>query len=101
MDEHGGEHVVSYNYFKIRLAGRAPPTLAGAAVSNGFPLTRPYTWQSVHLSFFQLDGERVFPPAFPHDGLRVTLRTSRIFLETDFGLSVAFDGAGNAGNIRT
>ncbi|XP_077204093.1 IgGFc-binding protein-like isoform X4 [Paroedura picta] len=43
-----------------------------------------------------LDGVQTVPPAQPHEGLRLQLRATRIFLETDFGLSVTFDGAENS-----
>ncbi|XP_060098771.1 uncharacterized protein LOC132574434 [Heteronotia binoei] len=43
-----------------------------------------------------LDGVLTEPPAQPHEGLRLHLRATRIFLETDFGLSVTFDGAENS-----
>ncbi|GAB0193587.1 IgGFc-binding protein [Grus japonensis] len=43
-----------------------------------------------------LDGVRVRPPAHPHEGIRIYQRTSRIYLETDFGLYLSFDGSQNA-----
>uniref|UniRef100_A0A8C3PPX7 Zonadhesin n=1 Tax=Calidris pygmaea TaxID=425635 RepID=A0A8C3PPX7_9CHAR len=43
-----------------------------------------------------LDGVRVRPPAHPHEGIRIYQRTTRIYLETDFGLYVSFDGNQNA-----
>ncbi|KQK96034.1 hypothetical protein AAES_34487 [Amazona aestiva] len=43
-----------------------------------------------------LDGVRVIPPARPHEGIRIYQRTTRIYLETDFGLYVSFDGNQNA-----
>ncbi|NWV38039.1 ZAN protein, partial [Grantiella picta] len=43
-----------------------------------------------------LDGVRVRPPVRPHEGIRIYQRTTRIYLETDFGLHVSFDGNQNA-----
>ncbi|XP_068547552.1 IgGFc-binding protein-like isoform X6 [Anas acuta] len=43
-----------------------------------------------------LDGVRVRPPLRPHEGIRIYQRTKRIYLETDFGLYVSFDGNQNA-----
>ncbi|XP_043926711.1 IgGFc-binding protein-like [Protopterus annectens] len=43
-----------------------------------------------------LDGEKIKPPAQPHDGLRIFQKATRVYLETDFGLSVSFDGSENA-----
>lgn len=45
----------------------------------------------------QLDGVRVRPPVRPHEGIRIYQRTRRIYLETDFGLYLSFDGNQNAG----
>ncbi|XP_041034717.1 zonadhesin-like [Carcharodon carcharias] len=45
---------------------------------------------------FLLDGERVRPPYKSHDGFRVYQKSSSLYLETDFGLSVTFDGRENA-----
>ncbi|XP_029473208.1 IgGFc-binding protein-like [Rhinatrema bivittatum] len=42
------------------------------------------------------DGVRIDPPAQPHDGIRIFQRSTRICTETDFGLSVCFDGVENA-----
>ncbi|XP_054838618.1 IgGFc-binding protein-like [Eublepharis macularius] len=43
-----------------------------------------------------LDGVQTVPPAQPHEGLRLQQRATRIYMETDFGLSVTFDGAENS-----
>ncbi|CAN8190691.1 unnamed protein product [Coccothraustes coccothraustes] len=43
-----------------------------------------------------LDGVRVWPPVRPHEGIRIYQRTTRIYLETDFGLYLSFDGSQNA-----
>ncbi|XP_059711973.1 IgGFc-binding protein-like [Haemorhous mexicanus] len=43
-----------------------------------------------------LDGVRVWPPVRPHEGIRIYQRTTRIYLETDFGLYVSYDGSENA-----
>ncbi|KAM6356993.1 IgGFc-binding protein-like [Alca torda] len=43
-----------------------------------------------------LDGVTVRTPAHPHEGIRIYRRTTRIYLETDFGLYVSFDGSQNA-----
>ncbi|XP_031975843.1 LOW QUALITY PROTEIN: IgGFc-binding protein-like [Corvus moneduloides] len=43
-----------------------------------------------------LDGVRVRPPVRPHEGIRIYQRTTRIHLETDFGLYLSFDGNQNA-----
>ncbi|KAM6127524.1 IgGFc-binding protein-like [Phoenicopterus ruber ruber] len=43
-----------------------------------------------------LDGVRVRPPARPHEGIRIYQRSTRIYLETDFGLYLSFDGNQNA-----
>ncbi|NXE56296.1 ZAN protein, partial [Casuarius casuarius] len=43
-----------------------------------------------------LDGVRVIPPARPHEGIRIYQRATRIYLETDFGLYLSFDGNQNA-----
>ncbi|NXN19452.1 ZAN protein, partial [Indicator maculatus] len=43
-----------------------------------------------------VDGVKVRPPAHPHEGIRIYQRTRRIYLETDFGLYLSFDGSQNA-----
>ncbi|XP_071422998.1 IgGFc-binding protein-like [Pithys albifrons albifrons] len=43
-----------------------------------------------------LDGVRVRPPLRPHEGIHIYQRTTRIYLETDFGLYVSFDGNQNS-----
>ncbi|NWS87254.1 ZAN protein, partial [Toxostoma redivivum] len=43
-----------------------------------------------------LDGVKVRPPVRPHEGIRIYQRTTRIYLETDFGLYLSFDGNQNA-----
>ncbi|NXW92949.1 ZAN protein, partial [Alopecoenas beccarii] len=43
-----------------------------------------------------LDGVRVRTPVYPHEGIRIYQRTTRIYLETDFGLYLSFDGNQNA-----
>ncbi|XP_009998802.1 PREDICTED: IgGFc-binding protein-like [Chaetura pelagica] len=43
-----------------------------------------------------LDGVNVRPPVNPHEGIRIYQRTTRIYLETDFGLYLSFDGSQNA-----
>ncbi|XP_054031516.1 IgGFc-binding protein [Dryobates pubescens] len=43
-----------------------------------------------------VDGVKVRPPAHPHEGIRIYQRTTRIYLETDFGLYLSFDGSQNA-----
>ena len=43
-----------------------------------------------------LDGVRVRAPVRPHDGIRIYQRTTRIYLETDFGLYLSYDGDQNA-----
>ncbi|NWI16424.1 ZAN protein, partial [Crypturellus soui] len=43
-----------------------------------------------------LDGVRVIPPVRPHEGIRIYQRATRIYLETDFGLYLSFDGNQNA-----
>ncbi|XP_074768584.1 IgGFc-binding protein-like [Athene noctua] len=43
-----------------------------------------------------LDGVSVRPPAHPHEGIRIYRGTTRIYLETDFGLYLSFDGNQNA-----
>ncbi|XP_074819307.1 zonadhesin-like [Natator depressus] len=42
-----------------------------------------------------LDGVKTIPPAQPHEGLRIYQRPTRIYMETDFGLSLSYDGAEN------
>ncbi|EMP27107.1 Zonadhesin [Chelonia mydas] len=42
-----------------------------------------------------LDGVKTIPPAQPHEGLRIYQRPTRIYMETDFGLSISYDGAEN------
>ncbi|KAG6931905.1 zonadhesin, partial [Chelydra serpentina] len=42
-----------------------------------------------------LDGVKTIPPAQPHEGLRIYQRPMRIYMETDFGLSLSYDGAEN------
>ncbi|XP_010077579.1 PREDICTED: zonadhesin-like, partial [Pterocles gutturalis] len=46
-----------------------------------------------------LDGVRVRPPVRPHEGIHIYQTTRRIYLETDFGLYVSFDGSQN-GEIK-
>ncbi|OPJ78925.1 zonadhesin-like [Patagioenas fasciata monilis] len=43
-----------------------------------------------------LDGVRVRTPAYPHEGIHIYQRTRRIYLQTDFGLYLSFDGNQNA-----
>ncbi|XP_072789242.1 IgGFc-binding protein isoform X3 [Taeniopygia guttata] len=43
-----------------------------------------------------LDGVRVRLPIRPHEGIHIYQRTTRIYLETDFGLYLSFDGNQNA-----
>ncbi|KAM3931812.1 zonadhesin-like [Leptodactylus fuscus] len=43
-----------------------------------------------------LNGVRTVPPIRPHEGIHIYQRPTRIHLETDFGLSVSFDGRENA-----
>ncbi|XP_067322389.1 IgGFc-binding protein-like [Anolis sagrei] len=43
-----------------------------------------------------VDGVKTVPPAQPHEGLRIQQRATRMFMDTDFGFSVAFDGTENA-----
>ncbi|NXH07787.1 ZAN protein, partial [Loxia leucoptera] len=43
-----------------------------------------------------LDGVRVWPPVRPHEGIHIYQRTTRIYLETDFGLYLSYDGSQNA-----
>ncbi|XP_018422419.1 PREDICTED: zonadhesin-like [Nanorana parkeri] len=43
-----------------------------------------------------LNGVRTVPPVRPHEGINIYQMPTRIFLETDFGLSVSFDGNENA-----
>ncbi|XP_063297781.1 uncharacterized protein LOC134586215 [Pelobates fuscus] len=42
-----------------------------------------------------VNGVKTVPPSQPHDGIKIYQKPSRIYLETDFGLSVSFDGAEN------
>ncbi|XP_013921456.1 PREDICTED: zonadhesin-like, partial [Thamnophis sirtalis] len=44
-----------------------------------------------------VDGVATEPPARPHEGLRIQQSGRQIFLESDFGLSVSFDGLENSG----
>ncbi|XP_039197436.1 IgGFc-binding protein-like isoform X7 [Crotalus tigris] len=44
-----------------------------------------------------VDGVATVPPARPHEGLRIQQSGRQIFLQSDFGLSVAFDGSENSG----
>ncbi|XP_025032591.1 zonadhesin-like [Python bivittatus] len=44
-----------------------------------------------------VDGVQTVPPARPHEGLRIHQSGRQIFLESDFGLSVSFDGVENSG----
>ncbi|XP_077146435.1 IgGFc-binding protein-like isoform X6 [Ranitomeya variabilis] len=43
-----------------------------------------------------LNGVRTSPPVSPHEGINIYQRPTRIHLETDFGLSISFDGRENA-----
>ncbi|XP_072266261.1 IgGFc-binding protein-like [Pyxicephalus adspersus] len=43
-----------------------------------------------------LNGVRTVPPVRPHEGINIYQKPTRIYLETDFGLSVSFDGNENA-----
>ncbi|XP_038624170.1 zonadhesin [Tachyglossus aculeatus] len=43
-----------------------------------------------------VNGEKVTPPFRPHDHLHIYLRARRLYLETDFGLAVSFDGQDSA-----
>lgn len=48
--------------------------------------------------FSQVDGRTVRPPVSPSAGLKIYERSFRIYLKSDFGLAVKFDGHGAAGN---
>nr|XP_033779282.1 zonadhesin-like [Geotrypetes seraphini] len=39
-----------------------------------------------------VNGQKVTPPFQPHEGLKLSQKAKTIYLETDFGLSVSFDG---------
>ncbi|XP_072904906.1 IgGFc-binding protein-like isoform X2 [Hemitrygon akajei] len=43
-----------------------------------------------------VDGIKIIPPYAPKEGLRIYQRSSTIYLETDFGLTVNFDGHSSA-----
>ncbi|KAG8445086.1 hypothetical protein GDO86_010015 [Hymenochirus boettgeri] len=43
-----------------------------------------------------LDGVKTIPPVYLKEGIHIYQRPTRIYLETDFGLSVSFDGDQNA-----
>ncbi|KAM4693724.1 zonadhesin-like [Discoglossus pictus] len=43
-----------------------------------------------------LDGVKILPPIRPHAGIYIYQKPTRIYLETDFGLSISFDGDQNA-----
>ncbi|KAM8953099.1 IgGFc-binding protein-like [Pelodytes ibericus] len=43
-----------------------------------------------------VDGVKTEPPFRPNEGIHIYQRPTRIYLETDFGLSVSFDGLENA-----
>uniref|UniRef100_W5MEX7 Zonadhesin n=1 Tax=Lepisosteus oculatus TaxID=7918 RepID=W5MEX7_LEPOC len=55
-----------------------------------------HTVKFKHKRKLVLDGEKVKPPTIPHRGMKITQRSSLLFLETDFGLSVKFDGHDHA-----
>uniref|UniRef100_A0A8C5QJV0 Uncharacterized protein n=1 Tax=Leptobrachium leishanense TaxID=445787 RepID=A0A8C5QJV0_9ANUR len=42
-----------------------------------------------------INGVKTVPPAQPHEGIKIYQKPTRIYLETDFGLSVNFDGTEN------
>ncbi|XP_075794395.1 IgGFc-binding protein-like isoform X3 [Pelodiscus sinensis] len=63
--------------------------------------------QEIHISVYNhtvwlgqkkqlvVDGVNTIPPAQPHEGLRIYQKPMRIYLETDFGLSLSYDGVEN------
>uniref|UniRef100_A0A7M4F1K5 VWFD domain-containing protein n=1 Tax=Crocodylus porosus TaxID=8502 RepID=A0A7M4F1K5_CROPO len=42
-----------------------------------------------------VDGVSAIPPARPHEGIQIFQRATRIYMQTDFGLSISYDGSEN------
>ena len=49
------------------------------------------------ICLLQVNGQKVTAPYEPVDQLRVSLRSDRLFVITDFELVVSFNGKNNAG----
>lgn len=54
-------------------------------------------WLTYYFFYYQLDGVTTVPPVSPHEGIKISQQPTRIYIETDFGLSINFDGIENAG----
>ncbi|NWX91747.1 ZAN protein, partial [Nothoprocta pentlandii] len=101
-----------YKYILAQTIPNLPDTLTQFSIegtNNPLPLSRHITYLKEilinvygHTVRFRqkkqvlLDGVRVIPPVRPHEGIRIYQRATRIYLETDFGLYLSFDGSQNA-----
>ena len=66
-----------------------PPGEPEGHLDSGFP--------AAPICLLQVNGQKVTAPYEPVDQLRVSLRSDRLFVITDFELVVSFNGKNNAG----
>ncbi|XP_061446246.1 zonadhesin [Rhineura floridana] len=115
----GDPHYRTFDNFVHHFQGRAtyvltrtlddlPRALEPFSISGRnrrrFPLHRFSFLREVYVSVYgysitlmegrkmAINGVKVTPPYYPRDGLQITQRGRTLFVQTDFGISVSFDG---------